>query len=171
MRFAVPNAYHRGRGAHLQGFMNDYQQIQNLISRYCFVVDRGSAEEIAAMFWNDATLRFGRRSRNEGAEGIRAGLRKWIGKMRDPVVGLRHLAHAPAIEIEGNRATAETYYDADGHSRKRRRPIHLRGVYRDRLEKRGGEWRFAERHIVIMESTLDDLPEQGQEQEQGGRAG
>ena len=100
--------------------MNDYQQIQNLISRYCFVVDRGSAEEIAAMFWQDATLWFGRRSRNDGADGIRAGLRKWIEKMRDPVVGLRHLAHAPCIEIDGNQARAETYYDADGHSRKRR---------------------------------------------------
>ena len=138
--------------------MNDYQQIQSLISRYCFVVDRGSAEEIAAMFWDDATLRFGRSSRNDGADGIRDGLRKWIEKMRDPVVGLRHLAHSPSIEIDGNRATAETYYDADGHSRKRRWPIHLRGVYRDRLEKRDGEWRFAERHIVIMDSTLQDLP-------------
>ena len=138
--------------------MNDFQQIQNLISRYCFVVDEGSAEEIAAMFWEDATLRFGRRSVNEGADGIRAGLSKWIGKMRDPVLGLRHLAHMPAIEIDGNRARVRTYYDADGHSRKRRRPIHLRGVYRDRLEKRDGEWRFVERHIVIMDSTLNDLP-------------
>ncbi len=138
--------------------MNDYQQIQHLIARYCFLADQGSAGEIAATFWEDATLRFGRRSRNEGAEAIRAGLQKWIEKMRDPVVGLRHMAHAPAIDIVGTSATAETYYDADGHSRKRRWPIHLRGVYRDRLEKRGGEWRFVERHIVIMDSTLEDLP-------------
>ena len=111
------------------------------------------------MFWNEGVLWFGRRSQNVGAEGIRVGLRKWVEKMRDPVVGLRHLAYAPHIEIEGNRARAQTYYDADGHSRKRRRPIHLRGVYQDRLEKRKGEWRFIERRIVIMDSTLADLRE------------
>ncbi len=138
--------------------MNDHQQIQHLIARYCFIVDTGSAEDMAAMFWDDATLRFGRRSINAGAQAIRVGLHKWIEKMRDPVVGLRHLAHLPNIEIDGNTATAETYYDADGHSRRRRRPIHLRGVYRDRLQKRGNEWRFIERWIVIMHSTLDDLP-------------
>ena len=158
MQFLAPNAYHSARHAVLRIAMNDYQQIQHLIARYCLLADRGSADEIAATFWDDAALLFGRRSRNDGVENIRLGLQKWIEKMRDPVVGLRHLAHPPAIEIDGDRATAETYYDADGHSRKRRWPIHLRGVYRDRLEKRGGEWRFVERHIVIMDSTLEDLP-------------
>lgn len=138
--------------------MNDHQQIQHLIARYCLVVDTGTAEDMAAMFWDEATLWFGARSRNDGADAIRAGLQTWIDRMRDPVVGLRHLAHLPSISIDGNQATAETYYDADGHSHKRRWPIHLRGVYRDRLEKRGEEWRFIERRIVIMHSTLEDLP-------------
>ena len=137
--------------------MNDYQRIHNLIARYCFIVDTGSADEMAAMFWEDATLCFGRSTRNVGTDAIRAGLQAWIEKMRDPVAGLRHLAYAPSIEIDGAQATAETYYDADGHSRKRRGPIHLRGVYRDRLAKRNEEWRFVERRIVIMDSTLEDL--------------
>ena len=138
--------------------MNDYQQIQHLIARWCFVADTGSVEEMTAMFWEEGRLWFGRRSQNDGLEAIRVGLQRWIEKMRDPVVGLRHLAYAPLIEIDGDRARAQTYYDADGHSRKRRWPIHLRGVYRDRLEKRNGEWRLLERRIVILDSTLEHLP-------------
>ena len=138
--------------------MNDYQQIQNLIARYCFVTDTGTADELLEFYWDDATLVFGERSRNEGADAISRGFERWIETMRDPVVDLRHLVYAPAVHIDGARATAETYYDADGHSLKRRWPIFLRGVYRDKLEKRRGEWRFLERQIVIMRSTLEDLP-------------
>ena len=141
--------------------MDDYLEIHNLIARYCFVADTGTADDLVLLFWDDATLWFGERSRNEGAEGIRRGQERWIEKMRDPVVDLRHLVYAPAIRIEGNRATAETYYDADGHSRKLGRPIFLRGIYRDVLEKRSGEWRFRERRIVIMRSTREDLPRAG----------
>jgi len=140
--------------------MDDYQQIQHHIARWCFVADTGTAEEMAAFFWDEGTLWFGRRSQNAGAAAIRAGVQKWILKMRDPVVGVRHLAYAPHIELNGNQARALTYYDADGHSRKRRWPIHLRGVYQDRLEKRNGEWRFVERRIVIMDTTLENLPEE-----------
>ena len=134
--------------------MTDHEAIQNLLAKYCFLVDRGSAEDIGSLFWEDATVRFGDNVHHGSAEAIR-GFDRWIRKMRDPVAGLRHVLHTPLIEIDGDRATAEAYYDADGHSRRRGRRISLRGVYRDVLVKRDGQWRFQERETQIWRSMLD----------------
>jgi SnoaL-like domain len=131
----------------------DREQIQNHLAKYCFVVDRGSAEEIAALFWDDARLEFN--GTHLGNESIRQCFAEWIRKLRDPVEGLRHLIYVPLITMDGDSATAETYVDADGHVRKSGRTILLRSLYRDRLTRRNGEWRFAERQIVAMRSLYD----------------
>ena len=119
----------------------DQEQIQSLLAKYCFVTDRGTAEEMAALFWDDAVVKFGD-NRNEGIEAVTDGFAAWIRKMRDPVEGLRHVLHTPCIEISG-------------HSRNKGRRISLRGLYRDRLEKRNGEWRFAAKEIQIWRSMLE----------------
>lgn len=134
--------------------LTDYEQIKNLMAKYCFVTDRGSAVDIAALFWEDCTVNFGGRV-NEGIEEATAGFDKWISKMRAPLDGLRHILHTPLIEIDGDTATAEAYYDADGHSKNKGKLIQLRGIYKDRLEKRGGEWRFIHREVQIWRSVQD----------------
>lgn len=134
---------------------SDHEQIGNLLAQYCFVTDCGSAEAMAALFWEDATVVFGD-NRNTGIDAIRSGFAAWIAKMRDPVAGLRHILHTPWIEIDGETARAHAYYDADGHSRRKGTRIHLRGLYKDRLEKRQGQWRFIEREIQIWRSALDE---------------
>lgn len=131
----------------------DFEAIQNLLARYCFVTDTGTARDIAACFWDDCTVDFNGNI-NQGIEAATRGFARWIEKSRDPVVGLRHLLHPPLIEIEGPRATALSYYDADCHTPKGR-PIQLRGLYRDVLEKRDGEWRLLERKVEIWRSLLD----------------
>ena len=135
--------------------LSEREQVANLLAKYCFVTDRGSAEEMAALFWDDASVTFGENV-NSGIDAVRAGFAAWIAKMRDPVEGLRHVLHTPLIEIDGDAATAEAYYDADGHSRRRGKRIHLRGLYRDRLERRNGEWRFLAKEIQIWRSPLDE---------------
>lgn len=127
---------------------SDYEQIQNHLAKYCFAVDRESAGEIASLFWEDARLEFN--GVHHGFEEIRRCYDDWIKKMRDPVEGLRHLIYVPRIHIDGDRAAAETYVDADAHVRKSGRSVRLRALYRDRLAKRNGEWRFSERLIVGM---------------------
>ncbi len=137
---------------------SDYEQISNVLAKYCFATDRGTAEEIAAFFWEDAAVNFDGRI-NTGIEEITMGFQKWISKLRDPVEGLRHNLYTPAIEIDSDTATSEAYYDADGHSKNKGKLIQLRGVYRDRLEKRRGEWRFIYREVQIWRSILDHASE------------
>jgi hypothetical protein len=127
---------------------SDRDQVENHLAKYCFAVDRDSADDIAALFWEDARLEFN--GVHQGGEAIRQCYENWIKTARDPVDGLRHLIYVPRIEIEGERAEAETYVDADCHLRKNGRVIQLRALYQDRLSKRSGEWRFSERRIVNM---------------------
>ena len=134
--------------------LSNYEQISNVLAGYCFATDRGTAEDIAAYFWEDASVNFDGRV-NSGLEDITIGFQKWITKLRDPVEGLRHILHTPVIIIDGDRATSEAYYDADGHSKNKGNLIQLRGVYKDKLEKRGGEWRFIYREVQIWRSVLD----------------
>ncbi len=134
----------------------DHQQIQNLYAEYCFAVDRGTAEDIAAFFWEDCYLNFGGNI-HEGVDEARTGFAKWIAKMRDPVQGLRHCLYTPAITVTGERATAEAYYDADGHAGRKGKPIQLRGLYRSTLVKREGEWRFLKHEVQIWDSIREPL--------------
>ena len=134
--------------------LSDYEQIKNLMVKYCLVTDRGSGSEMAAFFWENARVNFNGRE-NSGVEAITRGFDSWIEKLRAPVEGLRHILHTPLIEIEGNTAAAEAYYDADGHSKNKGKLIQLRGLYKDKLEKRGGEWRFIYKEVQIWRSMLD----------------
>jgi len=132
---------------------SDFEQIQTLLARYCFVTDTGSAEDMAALFWDDCTVNFDG-TINQGLDAATKGFARWIEKRRDPIVGLRHLLHTPEISIDGNRASARCYYDADCHT-KAGRPIQLRGIYIDTLEKRDGAWRFLTREVQIWQSMLE----------------
>lgn len=138
---------------------SDQEQIQNLYAGYCFAVDRGSPKGIAAYFWDDCYLDFGGNV-HHGVDEARIGFSKWIAKMRDPVRGLRHCLYTPSIEVNGDSAKAEAYYDADGHAGRKGKPIQLRGLYRSTLEKRGGEWRFIKHEVQIWDSILDHAPAQ-----------
>ena len=131
----------------------DRDRIVNLLARYCFVVDRGTGDEIAALFCDDARLEFN--GTHVGAQAIRDCYADWIRTMRDPVEGLRHLIYVQLIDIDGDRAVAETYVDADAHTRRSGRAVRLRALYRDVMTKRDSEWRYQERRIVGMRS-LDD---------------
>ncbi len=138
---------------------SDHEQIQNLFARYCFAVDRGSADEIAAFFWDDCRLDFSG-NLHHGVDEARAGFSKWIAKMRDPVEGLRHCLYTPLIEIDGHVASAEAYYDADGHSKGKGKLVQLRGLYKSRLEKRPNsegqfEWRLIDHEVQIWRSAQD----------------
>ncbi len=132
----------------------DHELIRNLYARYCFATDRGTADDIAALFWEDCTVNFGGNV-NDGVEAARAGFAKWIHKMRDPVEGLRHCLYTPLVQVEGDRASVEAYYDADGHSKGKGKLIQLRGLYRSTMEKRGDEWRFFRHEVQIWRSPQD----------------
>lgn len=128
--------------------MTDREAICDLIARYCLLADRAGAAELAALFCADGVLDFD--GRHVGRAAVERAFARWIVEKRDPVAELRHLAYAPVVDLDGDTATAETYFDADGLAGRRRRPLRIRGAYRDRLRREGGVWRFAEHRIVLF---------------------
>ena len=134
---------------------SDYLAVTNHLARYCFLVDAGSAEEIADLFWDDGRLQFN--GEHLGKDKIRQCFRSWITEMRDPVQGLRHLLHVPHIRFERDIAFSEAYADSDAHTRRKGRPIQNRAIYKDQLAKRGGEWKFLERRIIWMTSITETI--------------
>ena len=128
--------------------LSDREAILNLLAKYCFVTDRGTADELAALFWEDCTVNFGG-NLHEGRNAAREGFARWIAKMRAPVEGLRHILHTPLIDVNGDAATSEAYYDADCHARTSGRAIRLRGLYRTAFARRAGEWRILQHEVQI----------------------
>ena len=53
------------------------------------------------------------------------------------------------IDIDGDRATMRCYLLALSVGRNRAPAVLSGGLYRDRLRKVDGQWRFEERHITV----------------------
>jgi SnoaL-like domain len=131
--------------------IEDVIAIEQLLHRYCFVVDSGTPDEIASLFHESATL-VPVYSGGEPCNG-RAAIREWYaaydGNLRSKVDHLRHCVTNPLIDVQGNEATSRCYLTADSVPKKSGVPNTAVGYYVDRLIKDGGRWYFKERQIHV----------------------
>ena len=129
----------------------DVIAIEQLLHRYCFVVDGGTLDEIADLFHESATL-VPVYSGGQPCSG-RAAIREWYAaydlSLRSKVDHLRHCVTNPLIEVQGDEATSRCYLTADSISKKTGVPTTAVGSYVDRLIKDGGRWYFKERRIHV----------------------
>ena len=132
----------------------DYVAIQQLLHKYCHTVDRGTADEVAALFHENAVLlpRYESDQRHEGREAIRAWYDHYMKNFRSKVRYLRHKIESPLIEITGNTATSTCYLDADSISISKDEPSIAFGRYDDIFIKDDGRWWFKERTIIVYYS-------------------
>jgi hypothetical protein len=114
--------------------------------RYCHAVDRCDAELLRGVYWpgaiDDHVFWRG------GAEAF-VEFCMPILKSRDQTM---HSLGNILMRIEGNDARVESYYHA--YERLRRQDgtsndVVMCGRYLDRMEKRGQEWRIADRKVVM----------------------
>jgi SnoaL-like domain len=130
----------------------DYEQIRQLLARYNFAIDLGDPDAWAACFSTDGAFEcsgvpdgspFG--GRHEGTEKLQAYAAQHYSIAKG---NARHWNWNLAIEGDGETATMTCYMMAlsvgaapavQGST----------GIYRDRLTKTDGEWRFVERHVTV----------------------
>ena len=130
----------------------DQLEIQALVTRYNRAIDHGDVEAWVACFTEDGSFE-GVPGRHEG----RAALRALAQELADGAEGARfrpmqHWTTNFVIEYEGGPDAARMRAD---HLLFRQTPgapdeaaeLIVMAVYRDRLRREGGEWRFAERHV------------------------
>ena len=134
--------------------LEDYLEIQQLLHKYCHVVDRGTAEEVAALFHRDAVLlpRHESDERYEGREAVRGWYQRYMENFRAKVRYLRHKIESPVIAIAGNEATSVCYLDADSITASVNEANVAFGRYDDKFVKDEGRWWFKERAIVLYYS-------------------
>lgn len=136
--------------------VEDHLAITQLLHQYCHAVDRGAADDVAALFHRNAVLlpRYESGDRYEGREAVRGWYQRYMENFRAKVRSLRHKVTSPVIEITGREATSVCYLDADYITESTNQANVAFGRYDDKFIKDEGRWWFKERTIVLYYSYL-----------------
>jgi SnoaL-like protein len=132
--------------------IEDVVEIEQVLYRYCHAVDRGSPDEVAALFHERGTLVpiYSGEEPRHGRPAIREWYATYNRDFRARVKHLRHCVASPAIEVSGSEASARTYLIADYVLESTGKPAIVAGFYEDRFVKDAGRWYFAERRIHVF---------------------
>ncbi|MCK9544523.1 MAG: nuclear transport factor 2 family protein [Novosphingobium sp.] len=122
------------------------QRLAELIATYSRAADRSDERLLASLFHPEAICDSGV-IRAEGAEFAR----RFVAWTREHATALAHNACSSLFEIDGDRATGETYVVAMCRLNERHGGGQslVTGRYLDRFEQRAGEWKFTERRFVV----------------------
>jgi hypothetical protein len=123
------------------GLAADRDAIRDLLARYTYNGDRGRLDAMTACFADDGVLEFLGKA-PKGPEAIRASLSSGTRDAR--LTFVRHHITNPLIAIEGDSATARSYFTVHSNFG----PDHS-GTYDDRLVRAGDAWCFAHRRVRI----------------------
>jgi uncharacterized protein (TIGR02246 family) len=120
------------------------EKIRELVHRYCWAVDRGTLEQVMALFHDLCDLVLVPGKRHIG----KAAVQKWYDAyMQNRMEVLRHLIHNQVITLNGDTAVSKSYFDAVGDLKGE--SIIAAGFYEDTLRRVGGEWKFTEKVIRL----------------------
>jgi len=127
-------------------YVLDRIAIEDCLHRYCHAVDRCDSELLRTVYWPDATDDhvFWKGNAEDFVEYCMPFLRS-----RDQTM---HAISNILIRIDGDEARVQSYFNAyERLVRKDGTPndVTMFGRYLDRMEKRNGEWRIAERKVVM----------------------
>jgi hypothetical protein len=126
----------------------DRQEILDCLHRYTRGVDRLDQESLVSAFHHDARIEQGPMRGNAKA------FVEYFWPNQGTRVTCQHYIGNPTIEIDGDRARSEVYFLSVGREAGETKVKLVGGRYVDRLERRDGEWRIAER-VTIGEWMLD----------------
>ncbi|WP_447762506.1 nuclear transport factor 2 family protein [Sphingopyxis panaciterrae] len=120
---------------------SDRDEIRDLLARYTYHGDRGRLDAMTGCFAGDGVLEYLGKA-PKGPAAIKAAL---SAGRRDPrLTFVRHHITNPLIAVEGDQATARSYFTVHSNFG----PDHS-GTYDDRLERTADGWRFAHRRVRI----------------------
>ena len=140
--------------ADLQALL-DREAIRDCLFRYCRGIDRADEAMLRSTYWPDATDCHG--AYRGSADGFVA---QAIPRLQRGGRGVHQVSNV-LIELHGDVAAAESSFLAlQVGAAQPQLETFLAGRYVDRFEKRGSEWRVAERIVVydwIEERTRPEL--------------
>lgn len=120
------------------------EKIRNCIINLARGEDRRDAELITASYWRDSTTDYG------VFKGSFDEYLAWVVPGSPAIPCTQHILGQTFIELKGDVALAETHvtsYHRINMGSEERDTV-IGGRYLDRLEKRNGEWRIAQRTML-----------------------
>jgi len=129
--------------------MTDHDAIRRLLADYCFGTDTGDTERWLGCFTDDIIWDGGAFGRFEGKEQARAYHRQ----AGDAMLNFRHINSNPLIDVDGDRASVDSYvqvYDQSGPTS----TLIFSGFYRDTLAQQGGQWLIRTRDLIADSALL-----------------
>ena len=130
---------------------SDYEGARQLLSLYCHALDQQRLADLGSLFHRNAafSVSFEGEQKHTGRETIQA----WYGRFFQQRPGqyrhMRHKIFEPLLMVDGNSATAATYFDADSVDEAGTVRV-VTGRYDDVLIKEQGQWFFKERTITVL---------------------
>ena len=130
---------------------NDIAAIKQTLANYCHCVDRGTADDVAALFANDANLSpvFDGEYEVYGRDGIRGSYAFYHQTLRAGVNHLKHLIHSMSIDVDGDAARSVCYLTAYFVSKEDNAAYQVVGTYHDTFVKHEQQWLFQTRRIEV----------------------
>ena len=123
----------------------DKQAVKEVVLRYCRGIDRLDMAMVRSCYHDDGI------DHHTGFTGPADGYVAWVDQALRRFAGTMHLVGNCLVEVEGDRARAETYGTAHHWGEPYEDPsLNFTTGFRyvDRLERRHGEWRILERWAV-----------------------
>jgi len=135
------------------GTWESHHAISNLMFRYAECVDLADFDGLSELFAHGQMRSTSAEQSEQGMRGDAVG-RFYAATNRvhsDGTLRTRHLSTNVRIEIDeaNDAATAKSYYVVFQATQKLRFQAIVGGRYEDRFERAGGEWRFADRVVIV----------------------
>ncbi len=154
--------------------LEDERGVLATLHRYGHALDYGAEADWVDCFTSDA--RYEVRERGHGTAG---GVRAYVGRQelaafaarhtRAPEHFHKHVVVDPVIAVDGDRATADSYFLRLDHSGGER-VVYAFGRYRDELARgEDGRWRFAVRVAEVESRRARPAPRRGRPAPRQGR--
>jgi ketosteroid isomerase-like protein len=134
----------------------DEREIREVLYRYCHAIDRVDKEELRSVYHEDAYDDHGVFS------GPASEFVEWVfPQMTEATIAISHLVGNVRIELRGDVAFVESYYQSISQMRvpegARPRLRSAGGRYVDRFERRDGVWRIAHRRVIGDWDKLEEI--------------
>jgi len=129
----------------------DYEGVRQVLSRYCFALDRGDLSTLSALFHRQAnfSVSFESGQKHNGRDTIHSWYARFFQQRPDEHRHMRHKIYEPLVTVSGTTATSSAYFDGESKDAGGQVQI-VAGRYDDSLVKEGGQWFFKERTITVL---------------------
>jgi 3-phenylpropionate/cinnamic acid dioxygenase small subunit len=133
--------------------MGDETQITNLLYRYAELMDAGDFVNCAELFRHARIKLAG--DAYVDADAVRQVWENGVKRYPDGTLRTKHVTTNAIVEIDGDSATARSYYTVFQQTDDFPLQPIIAGRYHDRFEKVDGRWRWTERDYSLVDLVGD----------------